>query len=188
MPTTSELIRADVYRIEERALWRDVARQFLIGETFRYNVAFRLAGGAKGRTTRLLGRIWLRRLRRRMGINIPYSTQIGPGLLIGHAGGIVINAAARIGSNCNISHNVTIGVSRGRNAGVPTIGDRVYIGPGAVLIGAIRIGDDVAVGANAVVTKSVPDQMTVHGPRAEVRSGGSDAYINRISEAAGSQA
>lgn len=115
-----------------------------------------------------------------MGINIPGPTQIGPGLLIGHAGGIVVNAAAVIGSNCNISHQVTIGVSRGRNAGTPKIGDRVYIGPGSVIIGNITIGDDAAIGANAVVTRDVPSGHTAVGNPANVRVGGSWDYINQV--------
>lgn len=179
MPSAWDLMLADVHRITGRRSRADVLRQFAIGETYRYNVALRLAGAARGRVPTLLARLWLRRLRRRLGINIPYSTTVGPGLLIGHAGGIVVNAAAVIGSDCNISHGVTIGVARGRSAGVPRIGNRVYIGPGAVLVGAIEIGDDVAVGANAVVTKSVAAGMTAVGNPAETRPGGSSDYVNR---------
>ena len=67
-------------------------------------------------------------------------------------------AAAVFGRDCTIMHNVTVGVSHSRrgDAGVPVIGDRVFIGPNAVLYGPIRIGDDAMVGANSVVNKDVP--------------------------------
>jgi serine O-acetyltransferase len=77
----------------------------------------------------------------RFGIGISYKTQIGPGLYIGHQGGIVINEQVVIGKNCNLSQQVTIGVSRrGERAGVPTMGDNVYIGPGAKIFGKIQVG------------------------------------------------
>lgn len=174
-----ELLLADAYRITGRRSWSDVAKQTLMGETYRYTLAYRVAASSRTRAARLLTRLWLRRQRQRLGINIPGPTQIGPGLLIGHAGGIVVNAAVTIGANCNISHNVTIGVSRGRNAGTPTIGDRVYIGPGAVIIGDITIGHDAAIGANAVVARDVPAGHTAVGNPATVREGGSRDYINR---------
>lgn len=175
-----ELLLADAYRITGRRSWSDVAKQTLVGETYRYTLAYRLAASARNRPTRFATRLWLRRQRQRLGINIPGPTQIGPGLLIGHAGGIVVNAQVIIGANCNISHQVTIGVSRGRNPGTPKIGDRVYIGPGAVIIGNISIGDDAAIGANAVVTRDVPSRHTAVGNPAAVREGGSRDYIHQV--------
>ena len=85
----------------------------------------------------------------KFGISIPYSTQIGSGFYIGHFGTIVVNGCSHIGSNCNISHGVTLGVSnRGEKKGYPTLGNNVYLGPGAKIIGAITLGNNVAVGAN----------------------------------------
>ncbi|WP_214405085.1 serine O-acetyltransferase [Pseudonocardia lacus] len=190
MTTVKTMLFADLHRITGRASWGQFLKQFVVGDTYRYNVALRITAAGSGRpgianrVGLFLGRIWLRRLRRTMGINIPWATTIGPGLLIGHAGGIVVNAAATLGRDCNLSHNVTIGVTRGgRNPGVPTIGHRVYIGPGAVLVGAITVGDDAAIGANAVVTKDVPAGATARGNPAEVFPGrGSGSYVNRRSE------
>lgn len=107
------------------------------------------------------------------------TTEIGPGLIIGHTCGIVINKDCCIGSNCSVSHHVTLGrKSREPNKGCPTLGDRVYIGPGAVIIGAIHIGNDAAIGANAVVTKDVPDNAVVAGIPARVISDrGSEGYV-----------
>lgn len=130
-----------------------------------------------------LCRILLHRCGVRHGIAIPYNTRIGAGLYIGHFGGIVVNQDAVIGRDCNLNHNVTIGVKfGGANAGVPVIGDRVYLGPGCVVIGGIRIGDDVAVGANAVVVASVPDSGIVAGVPARLLSRrGSGDYVTNVS-------
>jgi serine O-acetyltransferase len=92
------------------------------------------------------------------GIEIPRATVVGPGLFIGHFGGITISASAVLGNNCSVSQNVTIGVSgSGDKLGVPVIGDDVYIAPGARLFGKIRIGRNVKIGANAVIYRDVPD-------------------------------
>jgi serine O-acetyltransferase len=92
------------------------------------------------------------------GIRLPRSARIGRGLYIGHFGGVHISGAAQIGINCNISQEVTIGVGgSGDQRGVPVIGDNVYMAPGARLFGAIRIGNNVKIGANAVIYKDLPD-------------------------------
>ena len=126
--------------------------------------------------------LWmLQRQRYRLGIAIPHVTQIGSGFYIGHFGGIVIHEDCKIGKNCNISQGVTIGQANcGERAGCPVIGDNVYIGPGAKIFGAITIGSDVAIGANCVVTKDVPDHAVVVGvPGRVVSDAGSAGYVNR---------
>jgi serine O-acetyltransferase len=96
------------------------------------------------------------------GIELPRSATIGPGFYIGHFGGITIAPGATIGSNCNISQHITIGLSgQGEKAGVPTIGDNVYLAPGARVFGKISIGNNVKIGANAVVYKDIPDNAVV---------------------------
>jgi serine O-acetyltransferase len=119
------------------------------------------------------------------GISLSPYSEIGAGLHIDHFGGVVINPRVKIGSNCNICHGVTIG-SGGRGfehgtslEGVPTIGNRVFIGPGACVFGPITIGNDVAIGANAVVTKSLPDRAVAVGIPAKIISyKGSFQYVN----------
>jgi len=101
-------------------------------------------------------------IRTRWGIEIPAATQIGKGFYIGHFGGIIISPHAIIGKNVNISQQVTIGVSGEKEKrGVPIIGDNVYIAPGAKIFGKITIGNNVKIGANAVVYKDVPDDVNV---------------------------
>jgi serine O-acetyltransferase len=100
--------------------------------------------------------LWLRKLKVKYGFDISYRTQIGKGFYIGHFGNIVIHGDAVIGENCNISQGITIGVSNyGVKKGVPTIGNRVFIGPNAGVFGNITIGNNVTIGANAVVTENI---------------------------------
>jgi serine O-acetyltransferase len=94
------------------------------------------------------------------GADIPLNCQIGGGLLLPHPNGIVIHPSSKIGVNCLIFQQVTIG---DRNGGIPTIGSHVDIGAGAKILGEISIGDHVLVGANAVVLRSVPDNHTAVG-------------------------
>ena len=98
-----------------------------------------------------------------------------------HAYGIIVNRRCVIGRNCNLSQGVTLGVAnRGAKAGTPTIGDQVYIGPGAVIFGSIQVGDDAAIGANCVVTKDVPEKGVVVGvPGKIISHEGSEGYVNQ---------
>jgi serine O-acetyltransferase len=96
------------------------------------------------------------------GIENSRHAQIGPGLYIGHFGGITVSQYAVIGANCALSQQVTIGVAgMGEKFGAPVIGDDVYIAPGARLFGEIRIGNNVKVGANAVVHTDIPDNAVI---------------------------
>lgn len=95
------------------------------------------------------------------GIEVPRTAVIGPGFYIGHFGGITVARRAVIGRNFSLSQAVTVGYADGRREGVPVIGDDVYVGPGARLFGAIRIGDNVRIGANAVVYKDIPANAVV---------------------------
>jgi serine O-acetyltransferase len=97
------------------------------------------------------------------GAEIPLTTQIGGGLLIPHPNGIVIHPDAKIGVNCLIFHQVTLG---SRNAdGVPEIGGHVDIGAGAKILGPLKIGPHAKIGANAVVLSDVEAGATAIGYR-----------------------
>lgn len=101
---------------------------------------------------RLLWKIIYHHYSIKLGFDIPPNT-CGKGLNIHHHGCIVINGNARIGNYCNIQQCVNIGQNYTSDQ-VPTIGDNVYIGPGAKLFGKINIADGCAIGAGSVVTKS----------------------------------
>ena len=104
------------------------------------------------------------------------------GLTINH-GKCVVSQSARIGKDCVILSDVTIGGVGGlRDDGAATIGNRVFIGTGARIIGSITIADGVVVGANSVVTRSITEPaVTVAGvPAKKINSRGSEAYISRL--------
>jgi len=88
---------------------------------------------------------------------------IGGGLYISHIGGVHINPQAIIGSNCDITHRVTIGASAMGRQGAPVIGNNVYIGTGATLVGKIKVGNGAKIAANTLVITNVPDGATVMG-------------------------
>lgn len=106
--------------------------------------------------------LWLRRLKVKYGFDISYRTQIGKGFYIGHFGNVVIHGDTVIGENCNISQGITIGISNyGEKKGIPTIGNKVFIGPNACIFGNITVGNNVTIGANSVVTENIADGKTV---------------------------
>lgn len=90
------------------------------------------------------------------GIDLPCETRIGRRLRIEHFGGIIISGDSVIGDDVVIRNGVTIGLKRTGQPGAPVIGDRVDIGAGAKILGAIRVGNDSIIGANAVVLQDVP--------------------------------
>lgn len=98
--------------------------------------------------------------------DIAPSAKIGPGITMNHSVGIVIGSGVVIGKNLNIFQNVTIG-TRG-SLEYPTIGDNVNLYSGCALLGPIRVGDNVSIGANAVVLKNIPSNNTAVGVPAKV--------------------
>ncbi len=96
---------------------------------------------------------------------IPYQAKIGRESTFGYGGmGVVIHSKSIIGGeNCTICQQVTIGGGNSRFPGVPVIGNNVYIAKGSIVMGGITIGNNVTIGANAVVTKPIPDNAIVAG-------------------------
>jgi serine O-acetyltransferase len=103
------------------------------------------------------------------GIDLPCEVSLGRRLMIEHFGGIIISGDTRLGDDVVIRQGVTIGLRRTGVRGAPVIGDRVDIGAGAKILGRIRIGNDVAIGANAVVLEDVPDDSIAVGIPARIR-------------------
>lgn len=133
--------------------------------------------------------LWFRfhSLSTRLGFTIPPNV-FGPGLAIAHRGTIVVNSCARVGANCRIHVCVNIGSRAGTDHEAPEIGDNVYIGPGAMLFGPIRIADDIAIGANAVVNRSFLEPgITIAGaPARKISDHGSEGLVVRGTERVGS--
>ncbi len=103
------------------------------------------------------------------GIDLPCEVTIGRRFQIEHFGGVVISGDTTFGDDCIVRNGVTIGLRRTNERGAPVFGNRVDIGTGAVIIGRIRVGDDVSIGANAVVLTDVPSNSIAVGVPAQIR-------------------
>lgn len=136
-----------------------------------------------GRMLAKLLRFWHSILCDRYQWTIPINV-FDEGLAIVHVGTIVVSGDAKIGKNCRIHVCTNIGRAPSKEgAGAPVIGDNVYIGPGAKLFGKIYIGDNTAIGANAVVNRSFPEgNCSIGGvPATIISQKGSFDYIIRKS-------
>jgi serine O-acetyltransferase len=181
------LIYSDLYRYHGRASLSLLLRTLVTGIGFKCSFWMRVRRHLSRKPAiwlpaRIVAQLMHRRYTIKYGIGLDFRGEIGPGLFIGHFGGIFVNEQAKIGRNCSISHGVTIGdARRGRRAGAPTIGDNVFIGPGAKILGNVRIGDNAAIGANCVVTSDVPDNGVVVGiPGRVISQDSSAAYMDHI--------
>src|SRR5581483_1259190 len=127
-------------------------------------VLFRLSQAA-GAHVGLLGSL-LKQLNHVLtGCDIAYQARIGPGLVLYHPTGVVVGPDCRIGARAKLMQGVAIGSDAG---GSPTIGDDVFVGPGAAVVGGIALGDRVRVGANAVVLSSFGSDVVLVGAPARV--------------------
>ena len=180
------LTKSDLHRYAGNSSLREFFYHYLFSPGYKYTLWMRLCAYLHAHKILKIFFLfaWLiyYHYQIKFSIAISYQEKIGTGLYIGHHGGIVTNAEAPIGANCNLSHGVTIGVTRrGEYKGIPVIGNNVYIGPGAKIIGKVRIGDHAAIGANAVVNKDLPDYGVVVGvPGRVISLDGSTGYINNI--------
>jgi serine O-acetyltransferase len=103
------------------------------------------------------------------GIELPCEVKIGRNFVIDHFGGIIISGYATFGDDCRIRNGVVVGLRRIEDKRAPIIGNNVDIGAGAKLLGPIRIGNDVLIGANAVVLCDVPNGSIAVGVPAVVK-------------------
>jgi len=123
------------------------------------------------RNHRFAARMLSQFTRNRTGIEIHPGATLGAGLFIDHGMGVVIGETAEVGENVTLYHGVTLGgttLDKGKRH--PTIGDRVIIGAGAKVLGAIEIGADSRIGANAVVVRPVPPNSVVVGVPGQIVS------------------
>ena len=183
---TRALIQSDLYRYAGDTRLRSFLRHYLFTPGFKYSTIMRLCGYFRRKRSLKYTlfppfKALLLRYRYKYGIAIPEYTKIGPGLFINRFGGVMINGDAIIGANCNITHGSMLGqLNRGARSGSPILGDEVFLAAGCKVIGNVRIGNRAAIGANAVVTKDVPDDGVVGGiPAKLISTAGSEGYINR---------
>ena len=133
----------------------------------------------KGFFSKILGKVLkikFIKLGQRLGFSIPLNV-FDKGLYIAHIGSIVVNQYSSIGKNCRIHEGTCIGADGTNEA--PIIGNNVFIATGAKIIGNVRIADDVAIGANAVVVKDILEPNTTWGgvPAKKISDNGSGKYI-----------
>jgi serine O-acetyltransferase len=139
-----------------------VIESLLFENGYQAVVLHRIAHWFKSRRIPVLGPMIARFSLFLTGVEIGPAAVIGPGLLISHGAGIVIGGYARIGRDAILLHQVTIGSpDPSRIEAMPVIGDGVFIGAGAKVIGPITVGDDVFIGVNAIVARDIPSGSRV---------------------------
>jgi serine O-acetyltransferase len=165
-------IRRDIQAARDR----DPARPTVLQVVFAYPGVHaiwghRISHWLWNRNAHLAARVFGELTRIFTGVEIHPGALLGPGLFIDHATGVVIGETAEVGEDVTIFHGVTLG-GTGRETGKrhPTVGDRVTIGAGAKVLGAIKVGDDSRIGANAVVVKEVPACSVVVGVPGQIVS------------------
>lgn len=176
-----EIIYADLkrYGLTKTSSRREIHQM----SGYLYTRALRYAKYYKAKHNLLLFAYWrnkLYRLGQKYGYQISYATDIGKGFYIGHRGTVIINWTAHLGENVNVAAGVTIGLAnRGKRKGVPTIGNRVWIGTNAVVVGKITIGDDVLIAPGAYVNFDVPSHSIVIGNPGVIhaRENATEGYI-----------
>ena len=160
------------------ALDREKSHPAINDEIWKFQILLRKTEYYKNKKPNFFSKLLLpiyqlkkHRLGIRLGFDIPINV-FGPGLRINHFGNIVVNDSAKVGMWCDIHQGVNIGSNNSKYSGVqvPRIGSNVWIGPGSKIFGKIEIGDEVRIGANAVVNKSVAANKTVGGVPAKVIS------------------
>ena len=164
--TMFENIRAD-YVAHNRSLsaqgfWAMLVYRF--GQ-WRYGIAFAPARKVASAVYKILYKF----VQILTGIELPCEVKIGRNFVIDHFGGIVISGYASFGDNCRIRNGVVVGLRHVDEPCAPQIGDNCDIGAGAKLLGNIHIGNNVAIGANAVVLTDVPDDHVAYGVPAIVK-------------------
>ena len=158
----------------------DLQRHSENGYVKRLLKYFRLCQTTKG-ILFLFYRFVFKLIKKKNHIELFGRCKIGPGLYIGHPFCITINPDVIIGKNCNLHKGVTIGQeNRGDRKGVPTIGDCVWIGVNASIVGKINVGSDVLIAPNSFVNCDIPSHSVVFGNPCIIkhREGATDGYVN----------
>lgn len=128
-----------------------------------------------------LTRFLLYRITRKYGLELSVDATIGEGLYLGHPYNITVSEGTVIGNNVNLHKGCTIGrENRGKRFGAPTIGNRVYVGINATVVGKITIGDDVLIAPNSYVNRDIPAHSIVIGNPAQIysRENATENYVN----------
>ncbi len=164
------------------------------GETFaqrlirpvelKYIALFRKTESCKFKPLKLVYTVWLKLMSNKTYIQIPARTKIGEGFYIGHSGRVIINPEAELGKNMNVSTGVTIGYeNRGERKGAPKFDGNCWIGANSVIVGNVRIGEDVLIAPLTFVNFDVPSHSIVIGNPAKIihKENATEDYVcNRV--------
>lgn len=183
MDSVKELINTDCLRYAGDDSLMTRVKQWYIQTGFRYTSVLRRAQSHPRGLLHIWYRFRLLQISKKTGLQIGYGVTIGAGLFIGHRGVVIVNGQVRLGSNVNLSPGVVIGQeNRGKRAGVPQLGNRIWVGSNAVIVGKIRIGNDVLIAPNAYVNFDVPDHSIVIGNPARIiyRESATEGYCHNL--------
>lgn len=164
--------------MRNEALFKDKQRK---GDMPYWQIYYRKSQCARFYVFRKLYRVLFQIFRKFNHIDLTPETKIGYGLYVNHPYGIVINPLAVLGKNINLTKGVTIGrENRGGRKGTPTIGDCVWIGANATIVGKIQIGEDVLIAPNTYVNCDIPSHSIVFGNPCVVKhmENATEGYIN----------
>lgn len=153
----------DLFRLKGVRSRSALVKQFIVDRTFRFIVYLRKYQFCKSIILKKYFELKYRKFRDKYGIEIPFSVNIGTGLLMIHPYNITINRDSIIGNNFTILKGATVGNSKTGNVGTPTIGDDCYLGINSTIVGNVVIGNRVLIASNTFVNFDVPDDSVVIG-------------------------
>ncbi len=170
---------ADYYRMTgmANASFAKKCADILLRHNIRYMYFFRNAQQKQSFWSKAM----LYTMRRKYGLEISERARIGPGLYLGHPYNITVAEETVIGKNVNLHKGCTIGrENRGKRKGAPVIGNQVYVGINATIVGHVHIGDDVMIAPNAFVNFDVPPHSIVIGNPGVIhtKENAADGYVN----------
>ena len=180
----ADYIKEDCYRYIGKTNLKSIIRCYFKYSGFRFSFWLRACFFLRKKRIKKilffpLARFLYKKYKYKYGIDIPYSCEIGPGLLIYHFGGIVF-VPKKAGKNITLSQCTTVGmVVKNGVKEYPEIGDGLYMAPGSKIIGGIKVGNYVAIGTNAVLNKNADDNSVIVGiPGKPISFNGSYSYLN----------
>ena len=166
----NNIFKKDLYRYYGDA-GESLAKRMLRPPELRYIALLRKVSTCKFRPLKLYYTVRLKLMSYKTLIQIPAQTEIGEGFYIGHSGRVIINPAAKLGKNINVSTGVVIGYeNRGKRKGAPTIDGNCWIGANSVIVGNVHIGEDVMIAPLTFVNFDVPPHSIVIGNPAKIIS------------------